>query len=351
MKITKMENKKIDTIIIGAGIAGLGAGAWLKGSNSNFIIFESDEKLPMNLHNGVHYFHELPDLPFRIEMKKINLTDGIIDGGKIYHEPNLKYSLKYSKKVREIQHPSSIMDVGKRKSVYIPDSNTADTILEECYNYIGKEKFAFGYKLRAINCEEKIATFEYSGSMIRVEYKNIISAVPLDAFRCLLSYKFIEDLELEFRPVYITNYKLDGIVPNWIINLYIPDMSTPMYRASIMNGACSVESTRELNGTEMADVIAFLDLFHFKDGMPQQFTWETGKVISISMDDRKRLVNELMKKSIYQIGRFGLWNRKLLMDTTIKQAKAVVEFLSGDNGIAEIWNKPKWSEVERLLVK
>jgi hypothetical protein len=50
----------------------------------------------------------------------------------------------------------------------------------------------------------------------------------------------LQELKLEAVPIYITNYKVEKIVPNWMINLYIPDPNTPVYRASILNGICSV---------------------------------------------------------------------------------------------------------------
>ncbi len=76
--------------------------------------------------------------------------------------------------------------------------------------------------------------------------------------------------------------------------------------------------------------------FHFKDKDAEKFTWSTGKVISISKDERERIVEALQSENVYSIGRFGLWNRKLLVDSTINQAKMVVEHIMGVD-----WDKTK----------
>jgi len=348
-----MKNKT-RVLVIGSGVAGLGAAAWLKEGGVDFMVVEGASELPLNLHNGVHYLHSIPDLPFNTDLKMITLTDGILVDGNITHTPNLKYSLQYSEKVREIQHPSSIMDIGKDTYVYMPKSNTVNTVLQDCYKFAGSEHFHFGYWLKSILTERKIAEFEKDGKVHAVKYEHIISAVPLDKFINMIpswtleSNHWLNNLKLEFTPLHITNYKLEKIVPNWMINLYIPDPSSPVYRASMLNGVCSVESMRELNQEEIYFTRRTLGMFHLTDEEPERFIWKTGKVISISIDDRIKLIEELHKLDIYQIGRFGLWNRKLLMDSTISQAKAVVDYIIGQRGVEPIYN---WDYLKNKLSK
>ena len=83
-----------------------------------------------------------------------------------------------------------------------------------------------------------------------------------------------------------------------------------------------------------------LSMFHIGD-LIEKYTWETGKVISISIQEREKIVDELHHRSIYSIGRFGLHNRKLLVDSTIHQAKKAVDsiFLHG------------WDECREALIK
>lgn len=316
---------KVKNLIIGSGAGGLGAAVWLKHFGRSFTVFDSAKELPSNLHNGVHYLHSEPVLPFDTEIKRITLTDGILDGGRIHHQPNLEFSLKYSEKVREIQHPSSIMEIGKHSSVFMPKSNTMNTLLTKCYDFAGRGNFYYGNFLKEIDSEKRIARFDYKETTFEVGYENLISTVPLDKMRMMMPNGIPASLSLKYSPIYIANYKIEKIVPNWLINVYIPDERTPVYRASILNGICSVESIRELNEHELHSVKDLLNAFHLTDDPAEKFTWKTGKVISISVDDRQMVENELKMKGIYLVGRFATWNRKLLVDSTIAQAKLIVE--------------------------
>ena len=328
--------------MLGAGAGGLGAAVWLKKNLEDFMVVEGMDKLPLSLHNGVHYLHSVPNLPFDSELKKITLTDGILHDSKICHESNLEYALMYSEKVREIQHPSSIMNIGKHDHVYMPKSNTVNEMMEQMYEFAGKDNFQFRYWLKRVDTFLKKAIFEKNGMEHTVYYENLISTIPLDKIiRMGLESKVAEGLALGCAPVYISNYKVEKIVPNWMINLYVPSPQTPIYRASILNGICSVESMRELSEHETHIARDLLDMFHISEDPCEKFTWNTGKVISINQDERERLVEDLKKRDVYFIGRFALWNRKLLVDSTINQAKMVVEHLCGLD----------WSVAREILIK
>jgi hypothetical protein len=327
-------NNKVNTLIIGSGVGGLGCACWMKhhGSGLDFMVMEASAELPMNLHNGVHYLHSIPELPFKPDLKKITLTDGVLSNDEILHVPSLKHALEYSEKVREIQHPSSIMEVGKEDTVYLPSSNCANEFLQEMYEYAGKENFHFGCWLSELDTEKKLAIFKSEGKEFNITYENLISTVPLDKFRGIIKNDYINSLSLKYSPVYITNYKVEKIVPNWMINLYIPDKNSPVYRASILNGICSVESIRTLTKGEIWQVKDMLGMFHLSmEEEVKTYTWSTGKVISISMDERYKAQQELEKLGIYLVGRFACWNRKLLIDNTISQSKEVVEKIYGHN--------------------
>lgn len=336
LRSTKTMHIKTNTLVIGAGVGGLGAGCWLKHFGIDFTILDGSLEVPKNLHNGVHYLHSIPELPFKVDLKKILLTDGILEHGNIHQKPTLMHSLKYSEKVREIMHPSSIMDVGKEEEAYIPSNNSANQLIDDMAEYIGTTHFVFGRWLKSIDHVEKLATFtEQNGDLTTVSYEHLITTVPLDKMLPHIlneSNKSLVEIELKASPVYITNFKVNDIVPNWLINIYVPERYSPVYRASILNNIFSIESMRPL--TDRGDIKNALDMFfmfRLVDEEPQRATWTTGKVISISIDDRIRVVEEFMKYDVYPIGRFGLWNRKLLIDNTIKQAKEVVHYLINKN--------------------
>lgn len=330
---------KTNTIVIGSGVGGLAAGCWLKSMGVPFLVIDKAEHLPLNLHNGVHYLHSLPLLPFQTEIKEITLTDGILDDdGTIRSKATLTDALNYSEKVREIQHPSSIMNVGKETKAFMPKSNTLNTLLQEMYDYIGSENFVFGAEVKA--CDGKEIIIQRDGEATGCEYENIITTAPAKD-----NLKMFLDKEFDFKstPINVLNYKVKGIVPNWMINLYVPSPNTPMYRASILNGVCSVELSREAKDAEMTMIPAWLGAFHIdKETPPDSYSWTSGKVTSISIDDRELIVDKLKEVNVYPIGRFALWNRKLLVDSTISQARAVVEVIA---------NKGTWDRAKTRLIK
>lgn len=319
--------EQIDTLVIGAGAGGLGAGCWLKHEGFSFLIVDPSKALPLNLHNGVHYLHSIPELPFKNTIKKITLTEAILSHGKFFHEPNLQYALDYSEKVRDVQHPSSIMNVGKNDCAYMPDGNL-NRLLIDMRNYIGVDNFRFGQWITKIDTTNKIVEISEVCGKKEYHYEHIISTVPIESMFNLIGYK---DSGIDFlqNAIYVTNYQISNIVPNWMISLYIPDKEYSIYRASILNGICSVESIKELSEHEIKKIIpTILSMFEINTNSGiDSYEWKNGKIMSISIDQRQKVVNYLQDLQIYQIGRFGLWNRKLLIDSTINQAQSVVRFL------------------------
>jgi len=309
---------KTHILILGAGVGGLGAACWVKKYKQDFLVVESSKELPMNLHNGVHYLHTIPELPFETKIKSIILTDGIMDEyGNIRHNWTLDDILEYSKKTREVQHPTSIMDIGKRVSVFMPESNCMNDLLKEMYEFSGKENYKFGQPIRKINIDDKIA---YTDN-IWIKYDYLISTLPLDFFERFFGFKNI----YRSSSISITNFEVDKIVPNWLINIYIPSQRTSIYRFSILNGIVSIESSGGFANNR--DINFFLKKFSLVKDTKKEFEWKTGKVVSINREERAELIDNFVKFGCFSVGRFGLHNRKLLMDNTIKQAKSIVEHI------------------------
>lgn len=333
---------KTKVLVIGAGSGGLGAAVWCKHRGIDFCVVDAAKEVPMNMHNGVHYLHSIPELPFDAKIKKITLTDGVLlKNGEISPIATLNHALEYSEKVREIQHPSSIMDVGKDDSAYMPEDNSLNNLIKQMYEFADPLNFYFGYYLIDIG-DDKVAHFKGGNKEpLSVEFDSIISTAPLNKIASTFGLANLP--EMQANPVYITNYVVERIVPNWMINLYIPDIESPIYRASFLNGVCSVESIRPLTDIEMAKIVpSMLGMFHIPFQIAEEAHWPTGKVMSISIDDRARIVDELKSKDIYSVGRFGLWNRKLLVDSTINQSHSIVDYL---------WSGSGWEDCKQLLIK
>ena len=128
------------------------------------------------------------------------------------------------------------------------------------------------------------------------------------------------ELQFNSKSIEIANFKVKGIVPNWVINLYIPEILQIPYRASILNGTLSVESIKKIELSDFPNIMKLFKLFDIDYDSFQTFQWKTGKILSIDEGTRNDILNFLEELGIYTIGRFGQWNRKLLIDDTIKQA-------------------------------
>ncbi len=319
---------KTKFVVIGAGVGGLSAAAYLKQQNENdFIVIEKGKSVPNNLTNGLHYLHDIDfSLPFPMDFKKCMLTENIWNTktnefSKAAMLPDL---FAYSKKVMDnLRHPSSIMDPGKRSEVYVPESNDMNELIEGFESYIGAEHFLFDRTVNAIDAENKLIGI---GDQV-INYEYLITTAPLNTFSAL-SGKNI-DYSFKHKPLYITNYTSKNIVPNWMIVLYMSDEKFPPYRISCFNNVISMESLRELSHDDEVIVKYIIgDLFDYDLSSGHKYTWETGRIFGFSKIQRKELLEELAPKGVFPIGRFGIWDGKIRMDDTIRQAHRIVSNLS-----------------------
>ena len=315
---------KTKFIIIGSGIGGLATGAKLKAEGENdFMIIDKQTSLPKNLHNGLHYLHSLDfEIPFPFEFKKVILTEEIWDTKTNTFKKNatIPEMFEYSKKIMEnLRHPSSIMDPGKKTEVWIPEKNNMDDLIEGFYNYIGKEHFVFGTCSTEIDTEKK----EIICLNNTFEYDYLISTIPIGKLYGLCGMKC--PFELKQKTLYITNYKAENIVPNWLIVLYMSDPKFPPYRISVFNKIISMESLFELS-YENEIIIKYLigDLFDYDLNTKNTFAWETGRIFGLQKYERTEIIETFKNKDIHLTGRYALWNGKLRMDSTAKQAQEII---------------------------
>lgn len=332
--------KKIKTLVLGSGIGGLATGAALKKAGEvDFLIFEGQDSLPLNLHNGVHYMHSINlDLPFGFDWKKIPLTEQIWwPSNKEWRDrANLQDIIEYSKKAMGVSQPNSIMSVGKTNEVWIPKSNNMNDLISSFEKYInnGNDHFVYGAWLESIDVKNNLAKFKSKDTEMEIEYETIISTVPLNKMTGIC--KKDSKTDFNFQTIFIRNYQLEGVSPDWFINIYIPDPVLPYYRFSVLNKTLSIESTVKYDDTPAYTGMGQKDisasgvltvLFNFDPAKYSEYEWKTGKIVSISKDERSDYIDEFAKNNIYLLGRFGLWNRKLLMHSTIQQANEVVKYL------------------------
>lgn len=322
-------NMRTKYLIIGSGIGGLASGATLKEKGEeSFVIVDKCKELPLNLSNGVHYLHSNDfGTPFPFELQKITAVEEIWDPRtdefkKVSHIPEM---VEYSLKVMNLRHPSSIQDPGTRSwDTFLPMSNDMNDLLKHYHKYIGEENFIFDLELESVDEDKKIAKFK-SGTTIEYEY--MITTTPLDKF--IKSCGRETDLTFKSIPVYIVNYKTDRIVANWLLGIYISDPQFPPYRITILNNIISMESIKEMTRTEEEIVKYHLGrYFDYTLESGQKYTWETGRIFGLSKEQRDKIIYDFAKKDIHLLGRFATWNGKLLLDTTITQAKMIVNSIA-----------------------
>ena len=315
---------KVKTLILGSGVGGLSAAAELKSKDeTDFLVVDRTESLPMNLHNGLHYLHSCDfGTPFTFEFKNCILTEEIWDtrNNSFRKTATIPEMFEYSKKIMEnLRHPSSIMDPGKRSEVWIPMSNNMNDLILAYYNYIGEDKFKWNMNLFELDLENKIAHF----NEIDIKYEKIISTLPINKFYEICRLK--SPYEFKQKTIYINNYETKNIVPNWLIVLYMFDPKFPPYRFSVFNNLISMESLTDLTYEDEV-VIKYLigDLFDYDLKTKTNYKWETGRIFGLQKPEREEMVDFFAKIDIHLLGRFARWDGKLLIDSTILQAKEIV---------------------------
>ena len=320
--------KQIETLVIGAGIGGLAAAAELKSKGKDFIVIEKSNSLPLNLANGLHYLHSIDfGTPFEFQYKTCVMSEQIWNTrtNAFTTSPTIFEMFEYSKKIAEnMRHPSSIQDPGKRKDVYVPESNNMNDLLLSYHGYIGNDKFKFGKGIKEIDTVSKFAILD-DGAIINYNY--LVTTAPLDKMYsiCKMDCKYT----LKFKELFITNYKTKNIVPNWLIVLYMSDPKFPPYRITAFNGLISMESMVPLT-PEDEIIIKYLigDLFDYELSSKQEYKWETGRIFGMERKDREEMLDQFNSMGIFPVGRYATWDGKQIMDTTITAAKNIVNKLT-----------------------
>jgi len=330
-----MGRQIVSELIIGAGIGGLAAGAACKQNGENFLICESQPMLPRNLNNGVHYLHtDNLYLPFNFDLKEVKATEEIWNPRKdeFKKEANLPDMIDYSLKIMKMRHPSSIMDPGTRKwGVYLPQDNDMNSLLEAYEKFIGPGNFRYSYALKKIDTAAHIAYFVdlSTNKAEEISYDFMVTTAPLPAMLQMKESVLERSQMFKSAPTFITNYKMDNIVPNWMISLYVSDHSFPPHRITALNGILSLESLEELSTDDEAITYYHLSrYFDYDVNTKTNHTWQSGRIWGLTKEQRTKIVEELLADDIVPIGRFGLWNGKMQMHSTINQAEEVVAFIT-----------------------
>lgn len=308
--------EKINNVILGAGIGGLAMGNIL---GVDHLIFEKNESVPKNFHNGVHYFHSIPDIKTSVEFKKIRCDELVFNNRKkLFNTCTFNDAVVYAKKVLGIAQPTSIMSIGHREECFLPKSNSANDLIEDLEKNC---RILLNTACEKIDVENKIIIANGK----KYQYENIFSTLPLNILLWIIGEEFNKD-NFQYNKIFTWNFKIKGVSKDWLICVYIADEEFVSYRMTCLNGFVSVESVDNID--EHAAWIEVREVFDNFEVLSHGTSgdWETGKIVSIDEELREKIIRNLMKKNIFTFGRYGLWNRRLLIDSTIEQAVAIGKY-------------------------
>lgn len=285
--------------IVGAGLAGLlAAHAW-----PNIPIIEAVSE--RSAHKALLRFRsdavsKMTGIPFR----KVTVRKGIWFRGE-YRAPAINYANQYSRKViGRVISDRSIWNVEPVERFIAPES-----FYEQLIDFAGK-RIEWG-----------------RGFDFKNEVGPIISTAPLPVVIAEIIGREAKD-EFIKAPIRVERYRMPAA--DVFQTVYFPDLSLPIYRASMTGSLLIIESTADSPGHEdnvMREVGA---AFGFKvkhaekiDDVDQQY----GKIVPLADELRKHLLFKLTNsRGIYSLGRFAQW-RNILLDDVVDDIAVIKRLL------------------------
>lgn len=292
-------------IIIGAGMAGLIAGNYFKGST----VMEQQTELPNN-HQAVLRFKskiisDITGIPFTKVMTRKN----IVHESMFLDKPNIYAANQYSFKVTGELHDRSIWDLGDGYRYLAPPDFTAQ-LAKNC-------DIRYGWSLKSSNIASKGEPF--------------ISTIPMPILMKIVNWPHIP--EFEYRPVWTLRCTIDEPLSKVEQTIYFPDKSVPFYRATLSSGTLIVELVESPGGGAMSELIeSVLDCFGILDcstwTVPSAHAQRFGKILPIDEAMRQDFIYTMSReRNIYSLGRFATW-RPILLDDLANDLKVIENLVS-----------------------
>ena len=257
--------------------------------------------------------------------------------------------------LRNIIYERDDISWGPNNRFRFPLKGGTGAIWRSLASIIGKDKIFYRMELSSINTEKKLLVFK-DGS--QETYDILINTMPLDAF---IKYSELKNYQkyikyLRHTSVYVVGLVLKGQLPEKLRTkcwMYFPEDTSPFYRVTVFS---NYSPHNVPDSSQYWSLMAEISSSRFKpidenkvverviEGVRNTHlirkkrdivdTWkyyvEYGYPVPSLKRERslKELLPELMKKSIYSRGRFGVWRYEVgNMDHCVMQGVEVVNKL------------------------
>lgn len=285
--------------ILGSGISGLICANYFKG----YTIFEKANSLTANHKALFRFKSDLLSKMLNLKpLRKVKVRKSIYCDGKFYNEPNIAFSILYSKKVSNF-----ISD----RSIWSSDGSSVDRYIPD-YDLIGDlaalVNIEYGKNVSSI--KNSRIFFEDGGS---VKYNTIISTIPLanllQITDIVCEEKFCSK-NIFVNTIYLKNCDIDHTI-------YIVCENDPIYRISFVKNKIIFESVAPIG---MDSINKFLRVLHIDESFVvdlgcDNFVHVHGKMFDINSSNIKSLLLFLTEKfNIYSAGRYAIWRNIMVED-------------------------------------
>jgi hypothetical protein len=292
-------------IVIGAGLAGLLAGAILRDRCS--AIVEAQTELPNNHAAILRFRSSIVGDTLNIPFKCVDMIKAV----DRWRNP-IADAMAYSKKTNGGYHMRSVLTAnGNIQQRYISPPD----LIQRMYNCLNAP-VSFGFK---------VAPDFFDG-------RAIISTIPMPVLMKLLNYEGQLPSFTFFNGQTITA-TVEGA--DAYCSLYVPNPQFHFYRLSLTGNALYIEYANDLKlEPELEIQQAAYKLGLARDRItdvkvrPQQYS----KILPINETTRRKFVIWATEKhNVYSLGRFAVWRPGLLLDDLVQDMRIIQNIASSSN--------------------
>lgn len=308
------KDNKVETIIVGAGLAGLLTACRIDGE-----IWEKGPWRSSDTHKALLRFRDqsvsvLTGIPFR----EVTVRKEIYCDGDTFQQCSIALANQYSRKVTGIVQGRSIWNLDTVKRYVAPED----------FQGLLFDRFA-----ERIHWDKALDWVPRD----RGNKVHLVSTAPLPVM--LQACGLEKDIKINFERAAI---KVDRYrIPNCDVfqTIYFPEGDMRVFRASITGDILIVESMTgqprdhfEWAFAETEEFAIVMDAFGLTQcDMIDTVEQKYGKIVELKREDREAILYELTRDfNVFSIGRFAQW-RNILLDDVAKDIGVVERLLAAND--------------------